>query len=190
MSPVDLAAICTWPMIGAGFWLGHRSKSFPPRDIRGTILGGAAGLLLVAPLAVIFVLYQHNSAIVTATQYGLVTAIGAFVLFAIWRTDPSTTRLVITTAAGFLMFGGGLWYLAGDFILRRDRIEGIVSARRYEQTSPSCVSRCSWDYFIELRGHRYVATREVFDRTEAGERIRADLGRASHRILYVQTLPF
>jgi hypothetical protein len=185
LSAVDLFAVAMWPLAALGLWLGRKSRSLPSNDIRHALLVGGSLTLIVGPLLTLVVVFAHHSATVMALEYSIVIVFGAVILLAVWRVPLSRGRAILLTTVGFLLLGGGLWYLGGDFLVRRPQVEGYVSDKRHETRRSPC-TRCLRDYFVYVGGRRYASTARVFQSIQVGQRIRAKVGRASRRILWFE----
>jgi hypothetical protein len=186
MSLVDVLAFAMWPLAAIGIWLSRSAFAFDANGVRRPLIAAAALALILVPFLVLAIVFPFHSATVVALQYSILAAAGAGLLVMGWRSTMSRFRSMAVVVAGFLLLGGGLWFLLGDFLVRRTRVEGVVTDMRYGPRSPTC-AYCSSDYFIYVGGRRYRATATIFQAIETGQRIRARAGRASRRIMTVTT---
>ncbi len=192
MTPVDLVALSMWPLAAAGIWLGY--KSLPPhaKDIRRVLLRALSALALFAAIGAfiaVAIFFPHHSATAVAMTYSIAAGIGVLLLYGVWRNRFTRLRAIAFAALGFTSLGWGLYNLAGDFLLRRVQIEGYVSDKRIVIREP-CTRACIPDYTMGVGTKRYQTTKQVFDAVAAGQRVRAEIGRISERVLAVQPLPF
>jgi membrane-bound ClpP family serine protease len=186
MSPVDVLAFAMWPLAAIGIWLSRSAFAFGAKDVRRPLIAAAALALILGPFLILEIFFPHHSATVVALQYGILAAAGAGLLVMGWRVTMSRFRSMAVVVTGFLLLGGGLWFLVADFLVRRARVEGVVTDMRFGPRSPTC-RFCRSDYFVYVGGRRYRATAAIFQAIETGQRIRARAGRASRRIMTVTT---
>lgn len=188
MNAVDLFALTTWPLAALGIWIARKALTFEPKDFRRKLHAGAGVLLLIGPLLLLAFLFPHHSALVLAIEYGLMIGFGALLFVVAWRTQTTRLKSIAIVVTAFLLVGGGLWFLGGDFLIRRPQVEGLVSDKRLEKRREPC-ARCRMDYYVYVAGRRYPATAHVFQTVETGQRIRAKIGRASRRIVWFEVKP-
>jgi hypothetical protein len=188
LSAVDLFALTAWPLAALGIWIARKAVTFAPEDFRRKLWAGTGILLLIGPLLVLVFLFPHHSAVVLVTEYGLMIGFGVLLFVIAWRTQTTRLKSIAIVVTGFLLVGGGLWHLGGDFLIRRLQVEGYVSDKRLEKRREPC-ARCRMDYYVYLGGRRYAATARVFQTIETGQRVRAKIGRASRRIVWFETRP-
>ena len=184
MPHTDLFAIAFWPLIVLGLVFGMIARFVKPLHsrVRTGMVVVAAGLLLI-PFAIVVVL-GHASALLVADEYAFMIVIG--LVFVLLR--PRRLRKPFRAAAlvvGLVCFGYGLWNFAGDFVLRREEIDGEVT-RLEQATSIGFRSR----YAIEVDGQRYATTADLFELAGSGKRVHAEVGRGSGMILRLEPLPF
>ncbi len=189
MSPADLLAVGVWLLAGLGIVLIRMAIGYAPTDRRRQQLGSAGVILLSVPVIMLVAIFPRHSVIVLATEYILMGAIGALMLVAAWRMDLQRYKLILLVVLGFASLGWSVWHIAGDFLLRRARIEGYVMEKRFEKQDASC-TLCRPDYFVYISGRRYRATTEVYQAAEPGQRVRARFGRASRRLIGMQVVSF
>ena len=188
MSPVDLFALALWPLAALGVWIARKAFAPGTKDYRRKGLAAAAILLAVGPFVALVVLFPHHSAIVLASEYSLTIGFGVLLVVIAWRAQMTRFKLIAIAVTGVILLGAGLWYLVGDFLIRRARVDGFVTEQRYEKRSATC-RLCQPDYYVYLGSRRYAATARVFNTVEAGNRIRGKFGRASRRIISADVLP-
>jgi membrane-bound ClpP family serine protease len=184
MSLVDALAFAMWPLAAIGIWLSRSAFALDNKGARRSLTAAAALALILGPFLVLEIFFPHHSATVVALQYSILTAAGAGLLVMGWRVTMNRFRSMAVVVTGFLLLGGGLWFLVADFLVRRARVEGVVTDMRFGPRSATC-TYCRSDYFIYVGGRRYRATATIFKAIETGQRIRARAGRASRRIMAV-----
>jgi hypothetical protein len=185
MGIVDLIAIGVWVLAGAGIWLLRTAVRVPPTDRRRWVYGNAGVLLLCLPVLLLVVIFPRHSVTVLATEYILMGVIGGLMLVGARRMDLPRYQLILLVVLGCAGIGWSVWHIAGDFLLRRARVEGYVTEKGFEKPNASCML-CRPDYFVYISGRRYRATTEVFEAAESGQRVRARFGRASRRLIGLQ----
>jgi hypothetical protein len=188
LSPADLFALALWPLAALGVWIARKALSLGTTGYRRKVLAAVALLLAVGPFVALVVLFPHHSAIVLASEYSLMVGFGVLFLVIAWRAQMTRFKLIAIAVMGVVLLGAGLWYLGGDFLIRRARVDGFVTDKRYEKRNATC-RRCWPDYYVYLGSRRYAATARVFETVEAGNRIRGKFGRASRRIISADVLP-
>jgi hypothetical protein len=173
---IDSLALAVWPAIIVVAFL-VRSKPHP-------VIGVAA--LLAGLLLVIILIYSfHHTAAGLANGYIFAIVLGVLFVF-VRRKNEGTVTLVLRRAIGAMMLTYGCWYLVGDFLLRRTQVDGLVA--RVDQGRSSYRSG-DWRYFVEVGARRFETTKEVYQSVEPGQRVRADVGKGSGKILAVERIP-
>ena len=185
MSTVDILAVGVWLLAGVGLALGYKARRLSPTDARRQRLGAVAVLLLTGPLIALLVGFRRYSVLVLATEYLLIGAIGVLILVASRRIDLQRYKLILLVVLGFTCICWSVWHIAGDFLLRRARIEGTIVDKHFETRNQTCTF-CRADYSIVIGSRPYLATAEAYQAAEPGQRVRARFGRASRRILGLQ----
>jgi hypothetical protein len=188
MSTVDLLAIGVWLLAAVGVLLIGMAVRCAPSDKHRRIFGSAGVILLGLPVMALIIAFPYHSVLVLATEYILIGIIGGLLVAGARRLDMSRPKLIVMAVLGSLAIGWSVWHIAGDFLLRRARIEGYITEKRIESRG-ACV-RCAGDYFVFIGGRRYLATAEVYEAAEPGQRVRARFGRASRRLIGVQLKQF
>jgi hypothetical protein len=172
---VDGLAFTIWPIIIAAA-CAIRRKPHP-------LIAAAA--MIVGLLLVLFLIYSfYRTAAGVANGYILVAMLG-LLLISLRSYSDWTIRIVLRRAIGATVLIYGCWLLAGDFLLRT-QVEGAV-----ERVEKGRGNRAidDWRYHIEIGGRSFVTTKHVLESVEAGQRIRAGVGRASGMVLAVERLP-
>ncbi len=185
---IDIFAIAVWPLMAVGVWLGIKAKGAEGGDPRlsWAFFIGALAFFLV-PLIVMLSLFSHYSALIIADQYCAMMVAGAFLLFSFPRKGETTWKNVFSLAIGIALLAGSSWYLVGDFLVRRQSVEGTILDLRKKRVVSARRSRIH--YNIDFSKRTYETTFDIYRTVKKGQRIRAEIGQASGLILAVAPLP-
>ena len=175
MNVVNSLAFAVWPIIIAAACV-IRNKPRP--------LTAAAGMIVGLFMVLIVIYSFYRTAIGVANGYILVATLG-LLLISVRSYSDWTIRIVLRRAVGVAMLIYGCWLLAGDFLLRT-QVEGAVERVEKGRGNRAIAD---WRYHIEIGGRWFVTTKDVLESVEAGQRIRAAVGKASGMVLAVERLP-
>ncbi len=184
MSIADLLGFGCLPMVGlGGLLLGSLNRSNrPPGDLAVWV-----GVLMIGvPLFLVIFIYQNDTELLAFDASVSYLLIGAAMLIVIWKDINFVAmpgRDVLMVVVGVSFFALGSWYIAGDFLVPRLKVVGVV-----KQTSTTR-GKAGVHYHVQLDDKYYDTIGKLFDTLRAGDRIEADVGRASDTIFRIRPAP-
>jgi hypothetical protein len=133
MGPIDLLAVAFWPLIGLGIVLIIAAGRLPSRHRPARALVIAGLVAAAGPLGVLLIFYADYSELTRADQFSFIAILGSIVLVAAWHVEMQAIRRALCFLIGGAMFGMASWTFVGDYLVRREQIEGIVTGLHTER---------------------------------------------------------
>jgi hypothetical protein len=179
MSIEGVLGVMSLPMIALGSLLFVMQQHQRPTGRRADLLVWFVVLLIGVPFFLVVFIYKNETELLSFDAdaayllFGTAWLIG-FRKLLDFKTTPGWDVLTVLIGFACIAIGGG--YLAGDFLMPRQKIAGVVEGTFTTR------GKAGMHYHVVLDAGRYYATGDVYATIHAGDRIEAEVGRASDTI--------
>jgi hypothetical protein len=176
---LDALAIAFWPIVvGAAVagWLLRADQGSLAVAWSAAALVGIAGLLCIT-------IFDVTSLWILLDMFvGMILFGGLCLLVAYWRWNalPRSSRILLIVM-GVVGLGAGGEQLAGDYLLPRQLVRGTIESLfvSWQAFGPDA-------HHVRIDGGLYSATVPLFRTLRVGDRVEAEIGRASGYIYRLQ----